>query len=117
MSLAVALVLILLSFCSVAFGQDAAGAHQLALEPHVAISGPVGRITFTGAVVVGTLTTPWTAGAVNGTTFARGEQPGFPPRMVVQRPLSAAEVAPQLRLLQRAGERFGSAQEMVVTYL
>lgn len=120
MSLAVVLVLILVSFCPLAFGHGvpgAGGSGPAGSTMVVMPAGPIGRITFTGAIVVGTLATPWMADAGRNAKSGSGEHGRLPPRVALQRPLPAGEVAPQLRLLERAGERFGSAQEMVVTYL
>lgn len=78
-----------------------------------------GRITFTGAVVVGTAATPVATVAPSrpgATLTLRGGRYATPARQVTVWPLQPRELSPEIERLELPGEDFGSVREAVVTY-
>lgn len=79
-----------------------------------------GRVTFAGAIVVGTATTPIVVSTSGGAGVLATVQTGHfgdPARVVVVRRLAQQEQSSQLKLLERPGERVGRLKEAVVTYM
>lgn len=81
---------------------------------------PSGRITFVGAIVVGTAGTP----AVTATSSATGAQAtvqtgrfSAPARVVTSTACVRRQLLEQLRRLELPGEQIGQPQVAVVTYM
>ncbi len=86
-------------------------------SPDVAHAG--GRITFLGAVRVGTAATPVTVAASPGasaTVILRAGRYAAPSRQVAVRPFQHRELSPEIKRLELPGEQLGPMQEAIVMY-